>query len=375
MTTRSALVALDPRHAATPALVPTSALAAALLLSGALAAGCASGGTGDGDAGTGTVDARVGEGGAGDARVDGSSDADVDTDAGPDLCGSVTCELFYRCVAGTCQPYPPCAGDGTCPTPGDVCTARYCVPGTVDVDGDGSPASEDCDETDPDRSPLETERCNTIDDDCDDMVDEGDPTALCASNPGGGICMAGSCGCPAGTFDLDRDVPGCECVAMPSLTEGLSCPTAIDLGTLSDTGQRLTVSGNVMPDDRVVWYRFLAQDTPDTACDNFHVRAQLTDNPGDTFELTVFQGACDAAACTDTGFTDYNWATDFRATVADRLTGECPCWAAGGAPVANVSICSDNSQTFLVRVRRRAGSGLNCSAYTLELSNGIYDTP
>ncbi|MDQ3031157.1 MAG: putative metal-binding motif-containing protein [Myxococcota bacterium] len=334
------------------------------------AAGCASGGLEPDAGGGGTIDARVREGGLPptDARVDGT------VDGGRDLCGTVTCELFHRCVDGECAAYPPCAGDGSCPTPGDVCTARYCVPGDVDVDGDGSPASEDCDETDPTRSPLATETCNAVDDDCDESVDEGDPTALCASNPGGGICAEGSCGCPAGTFDLDRDVPGCECVAMPPQSDGQSCETAIDLGTLDDSGQRLTVTGNVMPDDRTVWYRFLARDTPDTACDNFHVRAQITDNPGDTFELTVFQGACNGESCADTGFTDYRWATDFRGTVDTRLTGECPCWGAPAAPVADVSACSDNSQSFYVRMRRRAGSALSCLSYTLELSNGLYDS-
>jgi hypothetical protein len=289
-----------------------------------------------------------------------------------DPCETVRCTGFTRCIGGTCMPYPACAGDGTCPEM-EVCSARYCVPATADIDGDGSPASEDCDETNPDRSPLEEEICNGIDDDCDMMTDEGDPSAICDYYPGGGICMMGNCGCPPGTFDLDRTVSGCECNAMPAMDAGRSCPMSIELGEVSDVGQALTIGGNVLPDDREVWYHFVGRDTPDTACDNFHVRVLMLDNPGDAFEFTVFRDTCDMVGCSDTGFTDYRWATDFRADIGGTLTGECACWT--GAPVDNVSPCSDNTEDFYVRVRRRAGSTISCAAYTIEVSNGMYDTP
>src|SRR5699024_5058520 len=137
----------------------------------------------------------------------------------------------------------------------------------------------DCDETDPTRHPGAEEICNGADDDCDGNVDEGDPAAICEFYPGGGICEDGSCGCPPGTFDLDRDVPGCECAAMPAIDQGLDCGQAIDLGPLVDSGQMLTVRGNVMPDDRGVWYRFRGVDGADASCDNYHVRAQFLTNP------------------------------------------------------------------------------------------------
>lgn len=337
-------------------------------------AGCACGaGSGGGsDAGP-RPDAGSGDGSASDASAGdgGGAAGDGGSDAGPDLCMSVTCGLFERCVRGTCMPYPACAGDGSCPE-GEVCHARRCVPVDVDVDGDGSPAGRDCDETDPRRSPDLPEVCNGFDDDCNRMVDDGDPTALCASNPGGGVCMAGSCGCPPGTFDLDRAVPGCECTATPPLTDGNTCPTAIDLGMLRDTGERLTVTGNVLPDDREVWYRFVGVDTPDTSCDNFHVRVQLTDNPGDAFEFTVYRGSCDMVGCSDTGFSDYRWATDLRSTpMPGTIVGQCPC-STSADPASN--LCGDDSATFFVRVRRKTGSTLACASYTIELSNGLYDS-
>jgi hypothetical protein len=307
------------------------------------------------------------------ARADASgADADTPRDAGS--CGGATCAPFQYCDAGTCRDYPGCAGDGTCPE-GEVCHNRFCVPGDVDIDGDGSPASVDCDETNPDRYPGAEEICSLIDENCNGLIDEGDPAAICEFYPGGGVCIDGSCGCPPGTFDLDRDVTGCECLAQPAIDQGLSCAQPIDLGDIVDTGAMLRVNGNVMPDDREVWYRFRAVDSPDNSCDNFHVRVQFLSNPENTFELTVFRGSCATADCADTGFEDYRWATDLRITGGDgMLTGQCPCWGPTGVPVDNVSPCIDDSADFFVRVRRRAGTELNCNTYGIELSNGLYDT-
>ena len=43
----------------------------------------------------------------------------------------------------------------------------------LDADGDGSPADEDCDDSDPLVTPGRPEYCNARDDNCDDVVDEG----------------------------------------------------------------------------------------------------------------------------------------------------------------------------------------------------------
>ncbi len=47
-------------------------------------------------------------------------------------------------------------------------------PATVDADGDGYSDAEDCDDTDPEVNPGAQERCNGVDDDCDDSIDEDD---------------------------------------------------------------------------------------------------------------------------------------------------------------------------------------------------------
>jgi hypothetical protein len=130
------------------------------------------------------------------------------------------------------------------------------------------------------------------------------------------------------------------------------------------------VIGNVMPDDREVWYRFRGVDVADTACDTYHVRVQITANPSNAFEITVLRGDCTTFACADMGYEDFEAMTDF-ADSAGMGAGECPC-TADGARLDNVSVCNDSTQTYFVRVRRRAGAALGCAPYTIEISNGLY---
>jgi hypothetical protein len=335
-------------------------------------AGCAQGG-GSGDGGSG-----------GDVGFDGALDTgppDTRRDTGRadtmigDMCDGITCMAFEECIMGTCQPLPACVSDTEC-SEGRICLHRFCIPATRDVDGDGWIAAEDCDETNPNINPGEDEVCNLIDDNCSGTADDGDPGLMCVPS-GGGICIDGSCGCPDGLFDLDREPSnGCECTAMPAIGLGESCEAPIDLGDLSDAGagQMMSVPGNLLPGGREVWYRFRAVDTVDTSCDNLHVRVQLTTNPGDVYRFQVFRGACTTATC-DAGMTyqDFRWATDFRQTIGGVLTGECPC-TSSFARTFNVSVCTDQTAEYFVKVTRQDGAMLSCEPYTLEVSNGVFDT-
>jgi hypothetical protein len=330
-----------------------------------LAAGAAGCSCGDGGGGT------MADGGARDGRVvrvdAAGRDGMVGIDAPPvDPCEGVMCPPFESCIDGICEPFGACAGDGSCPESGDVCRARRCIPGDADIDGDGVPARDDCDETNPEVSPMAPEVCNAIDDNCDMMIDEGDPIALCMSDPSGGECIMGGCGCPAGRFNLDG-LPGCECDGTPVASQGVACADAIDLGALADTAATMTQTGNVLPDDREVWYRFRAVDNPDDggACDQFHARVQLLGNPDDAFEFTVFKNSCTEVQCGDMGFTDWNTATDFFS----GGLGECPCRA---SPGMGENQCADQSADYFVRVRRRPGRPVTCAGYSLEISNGVF---
>lgn len=305
-----------------------------------------------------------------DVPIDDVMLVDAPGDTPPD-CGSMTCTGLTHCVAGDCVDYPPCRGDGTCAAAGDICRNRRCIPGTDDPDGDGSPAADDCDETNPMRSPLLPEICNAMDDNCNGAADEGDPAMMCSLRDMSGICSAGMCLCPAGTFDFDRAVPGCECTGAPAAGTGAACASAVDLGTLNDDGGMQEVMGNALLGE--AWYHFRAVDLPDTSCDNYHVRVQFTTNPGDAYEFTVARGACSTAECSDMALRDYRWATDYRADDgAGLLGGECPCTS--GTSMTNVSPCSDNSADYYVRVRRVSGAPMACDPFVLQVSNGVFST-
>ncbi|MBX3249166.1 MAG: putative metal-binding motif-containing protein [Myxococcales bacterium] len=342
-----------------------------------LTAACASGAGGASDGGA-RHDGGVSDAGARDGAMDARTDAPMmELDAGPGdagpTCDDVMCGPWERCVAGECLPYPDCVDVEDCDGEIVACRNGRCLPCDVDIDGDGYGACEDCDETNPNVNPGVAEVCNGVDDNCSGTADDGDPAAMCV-DLGGGECIDGGCGCPMGTWDIDPAVPGCECVAAPDPAIGVSCAGAINLGDLADDGAVSIVSGNVMPADRELWYRFRGVDSVDTSCDNFHVRVRFTENPDDTFEFTTFRGGCATPQCADAGFTDYRWATDFRASIGGRLSGQCPCTAPGATRLNNVSVCTNDTAEFFVRVRRRDPGVESCPSFTLEVSNGLYDS-
>lgn len=381
-------------QAAGPWNVALRAMSARVLLVGvvlaSLGAGCASGGegetpdtgvhrdtgpirdTGSLDADTGARDADTGARDANTSHDANLPDADafVPHDTGGSICGSMHCMGFTHCVGGNCVSYPSCRGDGTCPNAGEICIALRCVPGTDDPDGDGSPASMDCDETDPTRSPLLPELCNGRDDNCNMLIDDGNAAALCMADPAHGVCMGGHCGCPAGTADIDLGVPGCECTVHPASTDGGDCASPISLGMVSDTPPgSLTAMGNALPGNRDVWYTFHATDVGDTTCDHFNVHVSFTTNPGNAYEFLVFRGSCggaidcpDCTACT--AFTDFRFAVDAQ----NGRTGQCPCATSAST---TVNQCSDDSADYFVRVRRKSTVAATCDQYTLSITNGM----
>ncbi len=342
-------------------------------------------------------DAGVGDAGVGDAgSVDGSAIDGGAFDAGSVDGSSIDGGAFDAAVVAEggsidgALPDGPRPDAGVAPDAGlgpldggsvtvcsSVCRNGFCIPGDVDVDGDEVPASLDCDETNPNVHPGTVEVCNGIDDDCSGVPDDGDPLAECEAIDMTGVCSDGHCGCAPGTYNLDPTTSDCECTATTP-ADGTDCSTAIDLGDLSDAGQTVTVTANILPLDREVWYKFRGVDTPDTSCDSYHVRALLTDNPSDAYQITMLRGTCGATPGCDAEV-DFSWSTDFRMLIGARLAGQCPCVPPGGASVDNVSTCEDDTAEFYVKVARAARdpadtSPPTCDPFTLEITNGVYST-
>lgn len=303
-------------------------------------------------------------------------------DTGPGPCSGVHCTGFTHCVSGMCVDYPMCRGDGSCPTMGDVCVNRRCLPCTADPDGDGSGACVDCDETNAMVHPGATEICNSIDDNCNMMIDEGDTSAICAMEPAGGVCTMGMCVCPAGFLDLDRtaSAPGCECQITPPQTSGPgsgdSCPNAVEIGPLADVrGVQQIVTGNALPTGREVWYHFTTSDTSYMmGCDHTHVHVSFVDNPGGAYDFMVVRGPCGSMQeCstdpTSDSLQEYERAFDTNVpdtTMGGVVTGMCPC----DAMTDGINHCAPQEEAYYVRVRRHPGAPDACAPYQLRIANG-----
>ncbi len=90
-----------------------------------------------------------------------------------------------------------------------------------DGDGDGVPAGEDCDDGDRAVRPGAPERCNGVDDDCDDAVDEAFPTL-------GAPCAAGVGACAADGVRVCLDDGSVGCGAVPGAPRDEVCDEVDD---------------------------------------------------------------------------------------------------------------------------------------------------
>ncbi|MHC4836567.1 MAG: MopE-related protein [Planctomycetota bacterium] len=114
-----------------------------------------------------------------------------------------------------------------------------------DGDGDGWPLAVDCDDNSANVSPYAAEFCNDRDDDCDGLIDEGNPLALAPGmSPG-----APECGDPC----PDPSVP-CACFVAPQVCahfrDGGGAPVAIEcLGVPAGAIQEAPATCNGSDDD------------------------------------------------------------------------------------------------------------------------------
>lgn len=112
----------------------------------------------------------------------------------------------------------------------------------IDADGDGFDVGEDCDDSDDQVFPGAEESCDGLDQDCDDLVDEGSVDMstwyIDADGDGFGSEAVEDCSQPSGTSALDGDCADDAASIFPGAEEscdGLDqdCDTQVDEGTLS----------------------------------------------------------------------------------------------------------------------------------------------
>ncbi len=113
----------------------------------------------------------------------------------------------------------------------------------VDADADGWFEDEDCDDLDPDVNPGEEEVCNEIDDDCDELVDEGvaDTWYRDADQDGYGDpdATTEACDSPDGYTPFGTDCDDSDAEVYPSAPEECNdiddnCDGDVDEGLLTD---------------------------------------------------------------------------------------------------------------------------------------------
>ena len=270
------------------------------------------------------------------------------------------------CVIGDCNDADPSIS----PSAADVCengidencdgADAICLCQDTDSDGDGygdgvscSPA--DCNDSNPFISPGGIEACNNVDENCDFIIDNGDPVVMCPATAQvdttfcavGGACSIASC--QGGYFDVDGQYPdGCECMDEGGAS---ACGAATDLG-LFDPGNSLAVNGKLPTSGSTDWFRisFPANSgRPGSGTPTI----SLSGNPGPNYRFNVtFDCSGNAVYCgaentNSWGLTTFEW----NDTASTGYTSNGVGWPS----------------TVYVQVYR-INSGLTCEYYQLNVS-------
>jgi hypothetical protein len=125
--------------------------------------------------------------------------------------------------------------------------ANACPSGIVDADIDGSPSDLDCNDADPNVSPLRIEICDGVDNNCVNGIDDGNPGGGLACGSNVGVCQFGTTQCQSGSIacvggvqpsaeicdSLDNDCDGAPDDGFPD-TDGDTLDDCADLDDDND---------------------------------------------------------------------------------------------------------------------------------------------
>jgi hypothetical protein len=219
----------------------------------------------------------------------------------------------------------PRSADPMC-SPGTVCRNGVCIPNDRDIDGDTFPASTDCDEQNPDVHPGGTEVCNAIDDDCSMTVDDGDPAVLCSGRPGRQRVRDGQLRVPQRQLRSRPDGAGLRVRRGAGARPG-HVVRHRDRRRQHQRRRPGDERDGQHPQRPEVWYRFRGVDTPDSACDNYHVNAKLRRQPHRPVPHPRVPRRLRRADHAARAVHQVTGPPISARTSAACLTGQCPCWS------------------------------------------------
>jgi len=218
----------------------------------------------------------------------------------------------------------------------------------------------------------ETEVCNAKDDNCNGMIDEGDPNDLCIDQGpppenSSWICQLGMCKlgpCDMGWTQYPPGTMGCTCAQELGEPNG-QCAAATGAGMVDDTpGSSITITGTLSSATDVDVWVFDTVDTDEMITNSYHVSIDFTaPMPNDEFVFDVMRIApMSMDTCQDmpsgpaTGLTSYDWCVD---GVGGTMQGEEVCSVDGAIH------CNNWSGKYYVRVSRKPGATGSCAEYSI----------